>query len=105
MATLFAFFLGGIGAHLFYLGYYGRAIAYLAATAVGLLFFALAFVMAIASIYGGGAGFVAMATISAVITGVVGALALVDMVRIAIGDLKPKAGEYFPGLFQTHSKP
>jgi hypothetical protein len=104
IALLLAFFLGGIGAHLFYLGYYGRAIAYLAATVVGLVFLAIALVMAIASIYGGGAGLVAMATISTLITVVVSVLALVDLVRIAIGDLKPKNGEYFPGFFQTHKK-
>jgi TM2 domain-containing membrane protein YozV len=104
IALLLAFFLGGIGAHLFYLGYYGRAIAYLAATVVGLVFLAIALVMAVASIYGGGAGFIAIATISTIITAVVSVLALVDLVRIAIGDLKPKNGEYFPGFFQTHKK-
>jgi TM2 domain-containing membrane protein YozV len=105
IALLLAFFLGGLGAHLFYLGYHGRAMAYLAATLVGFVFLVLAVIMAVASVYGGGAGYVAVATISTIITGVVGLLTLVDLVRIAIGNLKPKNGEYFPRLFQTHDKP
>jgi TM2 domain-containing membrane protein YozV len=105
IALLLAFFLGGFGAHLFYLGYHGRAIAYLIATAVGLVFLTIAFVLAIVAILGGGGGFVALATIGAIVSGVVGLLALVDTIRIATGDLKPKNGEYFPRFFQTRDTP
>lgn len=105
IALLLALFLGGIGGHLFYLGYYGRAVAYLVASVVGLLLLTIAFVLALASILGGGGGFVALAIIGAIISGGVSLLALVDAIRIAIGDLKPKNGEYFPKLFQTHNKP
>lgn len=103
IALLLAFFFGGIGAHLFYLGYYGRGAAYLIATAVGLALFIAAVIAAIVTL-GSGAGFVALATIGAVISGVVSLLAFVDAIRIAIGDLKPKNGEYFPRFFQTHDK-
>jgi hypothetical protein len=90
---------------LFYLGYYGRAVAYVIGTAVGLVFLTIAFVLAIAAILGGGGGFVALATIGAIIGGVVSVLALVDAIRIATGDLKPKNGEYYPRFFQTRDKP
>jgi TM2 domain-containing membrane protein YozV len=105
IALLLAFFLGGVGAHLFYLGYYGRAVAYVIGTAVGLVLLTIAFVLAIAAILGGGGGFVALATIGAIIGGVVSVLALVDAIRIATGDLKPKNGEYYPRFFQTRDKP
>jgi TM2 domain-containing membrane protein YozV len=105
IALLLAFFLGGVGAHLFYLGYYGRAIAYLIAAAVGLVVLTIAFVLAIAAILGGGGGFVALATIGAIISGAVSLLAMVDAVRIATGDLKPKNGEYYPRFFQTRDTP
>jgi TM2 domain-containing membrane protein YozV len=102
IALLLAFFLGGFGAHLFYLGYYGRATAYLTATLAGLVLLSIAVVMGVAAIFGGGAGFVGWALAGTIVSGVVGVLALVDTIRIAIGDLKPKDGEYYARFFQTH---
>lgn len=104
IALLLAFFLGGLGAHLFYLGYYGRAVAYLAGTLLGTLLFLSAIVVAFLT-FSSGAGIIALLTIGAIISGLVGVLALIDTIRIAIGDLKPKNGSYYPDFFQTHDKP
>ncbi|WP_217275256.1 TM2 domain-containing protein [Hymenobacter sp. BRD128] len=104
IAVLLALFLGGIGAHLFYLGYYGRGTAYLVATLVALGLIVVAIVGSIATLYGGGAGFVGITIAAVIINSAVSILGLVDIIRIIIGNLKPKNGEYFPGFFQTHDK-
>ena len=104
IALLLAFFLGGLGAHLFYLGYYGRGVAYLAGTLLGTLLVFSAIVVAFLT-FSSGAGIIALLTLGAIISGLVGVLALIDTIRIAIGDLKPKNGSYFPDFFQTRDKP
>ena len=104
IALLLAFFLGGLGAHLFYLGYYGRGIAYLAGTLLGTLLVFSAIVAAFLT-FSSGAGIIALLTIGAIITGLVSMLALIDTIRIAIGDLTPRNGSYFPDFFQTRDKP
>lgn len=101
IALLLAFLLGGIGAHLFYLGYYGRGTAYLVATLASLLLLVLAVIGSIATLYGGGAGFMGLIIAGLLISFAVSILSLVDIIRIIIGDLKPKNGEYFPRFFQT----
>lgn len=102
IALLLALLLGGIGGHLFYLGYYGRGAAYLAATVAGFLLLVVALIGSIATLYGGGAGFMGLAIAGVILSSVVSVLTLIDMVRIITGDLKPKNGEYFPRFFQTH---
>lgn len=104
IALLLAFFLGGIGAHLFYLGYYGRGVAYLVGTVLGALLLFVALVVAVLT-FSSGAGLLTLLAIGGIISGLVGVLALIDAIRIAIGDLKPKNGEYFPKFFQTRNKP
>jgi len=103
IALLLAFFLGGLGAHLFYLGYYGRGVAYLAGTLLGTLLFLSAVVVAFLT--PSGAGVLALLTIGAIISSLAGVLALIDTIRIALGDLKPKKGSYYPDFFQTRDKP
>ncbi|MDO7885398.1 TM2 domain-containing protein [Hymenobacter cheonanensis] len=105
IALLLALFVGGIGGHLFYLGYYGRGTAYLAATAAGFLLLVVAVIGSIATLYGGGAGFMGLAIAGVILSSVVSLLSLIDMVRIITGDLKPRNGEYFPRFFQTRDTP
>ncbi len=52
-----------------------------------------------------GASVIALLTISATISGLVGVLALVDTIRIAIGNLKPKSGFCYLAFLQTCDKP
>jgi TM2 domain-containing membrane protein YozV len=101
IAFLLAVLLGAFGVHLFYLGYHGRGIAYLAAVAAAFLLLVLAGVGLLASTYGGGGGFVALALAAGIISVVVNALSLIDAVMILTNNLRPKNGEYYPRFFQT----
>lgn len=105
IALLLALFLGGTGAHLFYLGYYGRGAAYLAATVAGFLLLVVAVIGSIATLYSGGTGFMGLAIAGVILSSIVGLLGLIDIIRIITDDLKPKNGEYFPRFFQTRDAP
>ena len=92
-----------LGLHYFYLGYTGRGVLTL-----GLL--ALAFVLGAIGLIGvlnglfvgvGGGALVALILSLVIVTGLL-LQQLIDIVRIAINDLKPKNGEYNPRFFQTH---
>ena len=91
MALLLALLLGGFGAHLAYLGYRGRATAYLFVLSVGL---ALALLGALGSI--GGGGMSTLVVLGIILTEIPVALSLVDAVRIAINKLQPKNSDYKP---------
>ncbi|MFD1871539.1 NINE protein [Hymenobacter bucti] len=102
IAFLLAFFLGGLGGHLFYLGYHKRAVAYLLLTlAGGLLLFVGAVGLLLALFSSGGGAYLVALLIGSILLSVVSALALIDAVRILTNDLKPREGEYYPRFFQT----
>lgn len=104
VAFLLAFFMGSIGSHLFYLGYYKRATTYLLLTlAGGLLLFIGAVGVLLALFSSGGGAYVIALLIGSVLLSVVSALAFIDAIRILTNSLKPKDGEYYPRFFQTHT--
>jgi TM2 domain-containing membrane protein YozV len=103
-AFLLALFLGGIGSHLFYLGYHKQAVTYLLLTlAGGLLFFIGAVGLLLTLFSSGGGAYVLALLLGAVLLSVVSALAVIDAIRILTDNLKPKDGEYYPRFFQTHA--
>jgi hypothetical protein len=106
IAFLLAIFLGGIGAHLFYLGYHKRAVTYLMVSlAGGLLLFvgAVGLLLAIFSSVGG--AYLAALLVGTILLAAISLLATVDAIRIITNDLKPKEGEYYPRFFQTRPVP
>jgi TM2 domain-containing membrane protein YozV len=104
IAFLLAFFLGGIGSHLFYLGYHKRAVTYLLLTLAGGLLFFIGVVGLLLTLFSSGGGAYAIALLlGAVLLSVVSALAVIDAIRILTDNLKPKDGEYYPRFFQTHA--
>ena len=90
-ALLLALLLGGFGVHLAYLGYHGRAAAYLFVLLLGLN---LAILGALGSI--GGGGMSTLVVLGIILTETPVALSLVDAVRIAINNLQPKNSDYKP---------
>jgi TM2 domain-containing membrane protein YozV len=105
VAFLLALLVGGLGLHLFYLGYHGRGMAYLLATLVAVVLFSIGAVGLIASLFGGGgSGFIALLVISGLLASLVGILALIDAVLIVTGNLKPRNGEYYPRFFKTQPR-
>jgi hypothetical protein len=101
---LLAFFLGGIGSHLFYLGYHKRAVTYLLLTLAGGLLFFIGVVGLLLTLFSSGGGAYAIALLlGAVLLSVVSALAVIDAIRILTDNLKPKDGEYYSRFFQTHA--
>ncbi len=106
VAFLLAFFLGGFGAHLFYLGYHRRALVYLLLSIASIVLLGIAAALFIVTLFSSGtAGVFVAGLIALVLASVVGVLALVDTILILTNDLKPKDGEYYPGFFQTRPKP
>ncbi|MFD1469259.1 NINE protein [Hymenobacter caeli] len=100
VALVLALLFGGLGLHLFYLGYYGRGTLYLVLTLVGVLLFSLAAIALVVAVAGGStSGLVGLLVAGALLTGVAGVLAIIDAVRILTGDLKPKNGEYRSRFF------
>jgi TM2 domain-containing membrane protein YozV len=103
-AFLLALFLGGIGSHLFYLGYHKRAVTYLLLTLAGGLLFFIGAVGLLLTLFSSGGGAYAIALLlGAVLLSAVSALAVIDAIRILTDNLKPKDGEYYPRFFQTHA--
>jgi TM2 domain-containing membrane protein YozV len=106
IALVLALLLGGFGAHLFYLGYHRRAILYLLLSVASIVLLGIAAVLFIATLFSSGtAGLLVASLIALALASVVGVLALIDTIFILTDDLKPKDGEYYPGFFQTRSKP
>lgn len=100
VALLLALLFGGLGLHLFYLGYYGRGTLYLVLTLVGVLLFSLAAIALVVAVVGGStSGLLGLLVAGALLTGAAGVLALIDAVQILTGDLKPKNGEYRSRFF------
>lgn len=81
IAALLAFFLGGFGAHWFYLGERGRGMARLLVTLGGLLLYFTGYIMALVSLAAGGPGVLGAALL------VIGALALIVNQILVIIDL------------------
>ena len=81
IAALLAFFLGGFGAHWFYLGERGRGMARLLVTLGGLLLYFTGYIMALVSLAAGGPGVLGAAL------WVIGALALIVNQILVIIDL------------------
>lgn len=103
-----ALLLGIFGAHLLYLGYRGRALAYLLSTLAGIGAGLLAIPLANSvqgNPFGGVLVGLAVLLVGLSIFVTVYLASLVDAVRIATGDLKPKDGEYFPRFFQLRPDP
>ena len=103
IALLLAIFLGGLGAHLFYLNYHGRGVAYLVGSLAGTFLITIGFIAAIGAILGGGSSGIGFFTVGVVLLSAVSVLNLVDTVLILTNGLKPKNGEYYPQFFQTRS--
>ena len=101
IALLLAFFLGGLGAHLFYLGYHGRGTAYLVGSATAVFLLLIGFIAAIGTILGGGTSGLGFLTAGVVLASIVSVLATIDILLILINSLKPKNGDYYPRFFQT----
>ncbi|MBF9219857.1 TM2 domain-containing protein [Hymenobacter sp. BT662] len=94
IALVLALFLGTLGAHQFYLGYVGRGFVYLGVGALT-LFFATLGILGI--VFGGAyAGFFLVAILLSVL---LEAWLLSDIVRIITGSLTPKDGEYSDRFF------
>jgi TM2 domain-containing membrane protein YozV len=105
VAFLLAFLVGGLGLHLFYLGYHGRGMAYLLTSLAAIVLFTIGAAGLIASLFGGGgSGFVALLVIGGLLASLVGTLALIDAVLIITDGLKPRDGEYYPKFFQTRPR-
>jgi TM2 domain-containing membrane protein YozV len=88
IALLLVLFIGGFGVHRFYLGY----------TTIGIIQLVMTLVGAVLSLF-----IIGIPILLALVIWV-----FVDMIRIAVGDLKPKDGEYENLWFQdldTSSKP
>ena len=97
--------LAGIfGAHRFYLGYYGAGAAYLLGGLLGEALLLTGVTLAFAGIFAGGsaagAGYLVAGSI--ILLGLE-AWTLVDAVRIALGQLLPKEGDYNPRWFQLRA--
>ncbi len=91
IALVLALVLGFVGAHRFYLGYYGSGLLYVA----GVLTFALVLSLVGLALFGGGiAGALGYLTVLAFIELGLFIWNLVDIVRIVTNDLRPKNGEY-----------
>jgi hypothetical protein len=104
IAFLLAIFLGGIGAHLFYLGYHKRAVTYLMVSLAGGLLLFVGLVGLLLSIFSSvGGAYLAALLIGTILLSVVSVLAVVDAIRILTNDLKPKEGEYYQRFFQTRA--
>ncbi|WP_125916464.1 NINE protein, partial [Hymenobacter coccineus] len=100
VALVLALLFGGLGLHLFYLGYYGRGTLYLMLTLVGVLLFSVGTIGLFATILGGSSsGLVGLLIAGGILAGIAGVLALIDAVLIATGALQPKNGEYKSRLF------
>lgn len=100
IAALLAFFLGGTGAHLFYLGYYERATFYLVSSSIGAVFLLLGFASFLSALFGSGAGFLALLLIGSILLAVISLLATADLIAILTGYLKPRDGVYNHEFFQ-----
>ena len=91
-----------LGLHYFYLGYTGRGILTLALGIVAAVLITLGVVGAFgAFFFDVSSSALTLFIIGIILLGVLSLLQLIDIVRIAIGDLKPKNGEYNPRFFQT----
>jgi TM2 domain-containing membrane protein YozV len=102
VAFLLAFLLGGLGLHLFYLGYKGRGLAYLLMTVAALILLGIGAVGFVSALFGGSAGsYLLLLLIGSIIASVVSSLALIDSILILTNVLRPLDGEYYPRLFQS----
>jgi TM2 domain-containing membrane protein YozV len=102
VAFLLAFLLGGLGLHLFYLGYKGRGLTYLLMTVAAFVLLSIGAVGLVSALFGGNAGgYILLLLTGSVIAGVVSTLALIDAILILTNSLRPLDGEYYPRFFQT----
>lgn len=90
-----------LGLHYFYLGYIGRGILSLIVAAVATVLIILGAVGAFLTLFTASSGALTLVTIGAVLLSILFLIQLIDAVRIALGDLRPKNGEYYPRFFQT----
>jgi len=88
-AAILAFFLGALGVHRFYLGYTGKGLLQLGGYSMGVV---LVFGAAISTLFTGAVS-VALVIGTSILLAVF-IWALIDFIRILIGKLKPKDGEY-----------
>jgi TM2 domain-containing membrane protein YozV len=106
IAFLLAVFLGGMGAHLFYLGYHKRAVTYLMVSLAGGLLLFVGLVGLLLSVFGSvGGAYLAALLVGTILLSAVSLLTVVDAIRILTNDLKPREGEYYPQFFQTRAAP
>ncbi|MCC3152833.1 TM2 domain-containing protein [Hymenobacter sp. BT770] len=93
VALVMALFGGLSGLHRFYLGYTGQGYA-----SIVLALLVVPFVAFVGGIAGS-------ATAGILMLSGIGAWLLVDIIRILMGKLKPRNGNYYPRLFQIRPKP
>jgi TM2 domain-containing membrane protein YozV len=90
IALILALLLGPLGAHRFYLGYYGQGALYLGLTALT-TFFALLSLLSLLTVITSLSVFLAIAIILSL---AIDGWLLSDIARILSNDLQPKDGEY-----------